>query len=97
WTTFLNQATPVFWGTEKIAQKLDRPIIYLGIDRPQRGYYIMRFEVLETEPKNTPEGYISELHTRRLEQDIRKRPAIWLWTHRRWKHRPPEGSTPDPG
>ncbi|MBX2984124.1 MAG: lysophospholipid acyltransferase family protein [Flavobacteriales bacterium] len=97
WTTFLNQATPVFWGTEKIAQKLDRPIIYLGIDRPQRGHYIMRFEVLETEPKNTPEGYISELHTRRLEQDIRKRPAIWLWTHRRWKHRPPEGSTPDPG
>ena len=34
--------------------------IYLGIDRPQRGHYIMRFEVLETEPKNTPEGYISE-------------------------------------
>ena len=92
WTTFLNQATPVFWGTEKIAQKLDRPIIYLGIDRPQRGQYTMRFELLEANPKNTPEGYISELHTRRLEQDIRKHPSIWLWTHRRWKHSPPEGS-----
>ena len=95
WTTFLNQATPVFWGTEKIAQKLDRPIIYLGIDRPRRGRYTMRFELLEANPKNTPEGYISELHTRRLEQDIRKQPSIWLWTHRRWKHSPPEGSAPN--
>ncbi len=92
WTTFLDQATPVFWGTEKIAQKLNRPIIYLGIDRPQRGRYIMRFELLEANPKNTPEGYISELHTRRLEQDILKHPSIWLWTHRRWKHSLPEES-----
>lgn len=89
WTTFLNQATPVFWGTEKIAQKLDRPIIYLGIDRPRRGNYVMRFELLVADPKNTPEGSITELHTERLEQDIRKRPEIWLWTHRRWKHHPP--------
>ena len=89
WTTFLHQATPVFWGTEKIAQKLDRPIIYLGIDRPRRGHYVMRFEPLVEDPKNTPEGLITELHTKRLEEDIRSRPEIWLWTHRRWKHTPP--------
>ncbi len=89
WTTFLHQATPVFWGTEKIAQKLDRPIIYLGIDRPRRGHYVMRFEPLVADPKNTPEGLISQLHTKRLEEDIRSRPEIWLWTHRRWKHTPP--------
>lgn len=89
WTTFLNQATPVFWGTEKIAQKLDRPVVYLGIDRPRRGHYRMRFSLLVAEARGTPEGGITELHTRRLEQDIRMRPEIWLWTHRRWKHRPP--------
>ncbi|MCL4282448.1 MAG: lysophospholipid acyltransferase family protein [Flavobacteriales bacterium] len=89
WTTFLNQDTPVFWGTETIARKLGYPVIYLGIDRPRRGHYHMRFELLEAEPANTPEGDISERHTRRLEQDIRSRPAIWLWTHRRWKHRRP--------
>ena len=89
WTTFLHQATPVFRGTETIAKKLDLPIIYLGIDRPHRGRYVMRFELLLDDPKGTSEGAISELHTRRLEADIRKRPAIWLWTHRRWKHRPP--------
>lgn len=89
WTTFLNQATPVFWGTESIARKMDRPVIYLGIDRPRRGHYTMRFELLEPRPAQTAEGEISERHTKRLEEDIHRRPAIWLWTHRRWKHRPP--------
>lgn len=86
WTSFLEQDTPVFWGTEKIAAKLGYPIVYVGIDRPRRGHYLMRFEELVGDPKGLPEGAISELHTRRLEQDIRRRPAIWLWTHRRWKH-----------
>lgn len=93
WTTFLHQATPVFRGTGTIAKKLDRPVIYLGIDRPSRGRYVMRFELLVPEPGNTTAEHISELHTRRLEADIRRRPAIWLWTHRRWKHRPPELNT----
>ncbi len=89
WTRFLHQATPVFRGTEKIARKLGHPVIYTGIDRPRRGRYIMRFELLEARPKMTPEGWISEQYTRRLEQDIREHPGIWLWTHRRWKHKPP--------
>lgn len=93
WTTFLHQDTPVFRGTETIAKKLDLPIIYLGIDRPRRGCYVMRFELLMADPKGTTEGSISELHTKRLEADIRKRPAIWLWTHRRWKHQPPGPKT----
>jgi KDO2-lipid IV(A) lauroyltransferase len=92
WTTFLHQDTPVFWGTESIARKMNRPIVYVGIDRPRRGHYLMRFELLVADPGNTAEGVISELHTRRLEEDIRKRPAIWLWTHRRWKHQRPENS-----
>lgn len=86
WTLFLHQDTPVFWGTENIARKLDRPVIYLGIDQTRRGHYAMRFELLEAEPAHTAEGEISERHTKRLEQSIRSHPAIWLWTHRRWKH-----------
>jgi Kdo2-lipid IVA lauroyltransferase/acyltransferase len=91
WTTFLNQDTPVFWGTEKIAAKLGYPIVYVGLDRPRRGHYLMRFEELVPDPTGLAEGAISEIHTRRLEQDIRRRPEIWLWTHRRWKHRRPSG------
>lgn len=89
WTTFLNQDTPVFWGTEKIAQKLNFPIVYVTVNRVRRGHYDVSAEMLVREPKHTREGEITELHTRRLEQDIMRQPEIWLWSHRRWKHKRP--------
>lgn len=87
WTTFLNQDTPVFPGTEKIAQKFKYPVIYLSIKRPKRGKYTMECELLVEKPELTSENEISELHTKRLEKDIIENPEIWLWTHRRWKHK----------
>ena len=42
---------------------------------------------MDTHPKNTQEGEISELHTKKLEKDIMAQPEIWLWSHRRWKHK----------
>lgn len=96
WTTFLNQPTPVFRGTGALAKRLDRPVVYVGMDRPRRGHYTMRFEDLLPEPARMEEEAINQAHVQRLEQDIRRRPAIWLWTHRRWKHRPPPNFS-DPG
>jgi len=86
WTTFLNQDTPVFQGTEKIARKLNYPVIYVTLKRKKRGYYTMDAKVLTDNPQDTSEGEISALHTARLEKDIQEQPEIWLWTHRRWKH-----------
>ena len=90
WTTFLNQDTPVFTGTAKISSKLNYPIIYVSVIRLRRGYYQIESELLIEQPALLSEDEISELHTRRLEQDIRSRPEFWLWTHRRWKHKRPE-------
>ena len=87
WTTFLHQKTPVFWGTERIAKKLDYPIIYMTIKRLKRGYYKIYTEMLIESPRKTSEGEISEAHTRKLEKDIIEQPEIWLWSHRRWKHK----------
>lgn len=90
WTTFLEQDTPVFNGTEKIARKLGYPVIYVSVERTARGRYTLGFEELCTDPAATPPGTITERFTRRLEDDIRRRPEYWLWSHRRWKHaRPP--------
>jgi KDO2-lipid IV(A) lauroyltransferase len=89
WMDFLGQDTPVFMGTEALARKLDMPVVYICITRPKRGYYRMEMETLVPEPGTTREGEITEIHTRRLEADIRRSPELWLWTHRRWKHRRP--------
>jgi Kdo2-lipid IVA lauroyltransferase/acyltransferase len=87
WTTFLNQDTPVFTGTGVIAKKLGYPVIYLSIQQSRRGHYEMRAEVLVHDPKSMSENDINQLHTDRLQRDIRQKPDLWLWTHRRWKHR----------
>ena len=89
WTKFLNQDTPVFLGTEKIAQKLNLPVVYVTVNRKKRGFYEVNSEILVSDSKNTREGEISELHTKKLEADIHKQPEIWLWSHRRWKHQRP--------
>lgn len=87
WMTFLNQETPVFKGTELIARKINYPIIYGSVKRLRRGYYEVSVEVLVEQPKQTEEGFITETHTRRLERDIIARPEVWIWSHRRWKHK----------
>lgn len=89
WMEFLNQDTPVFTGTEKLAKKLKYPIIYISVKRPKRGYYAIESELLFEHPAETAQGDISEAHTRRLEKDIQEQPEIWLWSHRRWKHQRP--------
>jgi Kdo2-lipid IVA lauroyltransferase/acyltransferase len=87
WTTFLNQDTPVFKGTEMISRKVNYTVVYATVKRVKRGYYEMFAEVLCENPKGTSDGEISELHTRKLEKDIREQPEVWLWSHRRWKHK----------
>jgi KDO2-lipid IV(A) lauroyltransferase len=86
WTTFLHQDTAVFTGPEKLAVKFNYPVVYMNVQRRQRGYYAVYPELLFAEPKNTVPGEISEAFTKRLEKEILNDPAIWLWSHRRWKH-----------
>lgn len=90
WTRFLNQDTPVFTGTETIARKLNYPVVFASVKRIRRGYYRIYAETLFETPTLTTDGEISEAHTKKLEQEIRQQPEIWLWSHRRWKHKKPE-------
>lgn len=88
WMQFLNQDTPVFLGAERIATKMKRLVLFVSVQRIKRGYY--RISVNEEDildPSNYTSGGLTEAHTKKLEDDIRKQPETWLWTHRRWKHK----------
>jgi Kdo2-lipid IVA lauroyltransferase/acyltransferase len=87
WTQFLNQDTPVFLGTEKIAKALDLAVFYVHVSKVKRGFYELRLELITDNPKNTSEFEITEKHVHLLEQDIILQPEIWLWSHRRWKYK----------
>ncbi|WP_317897546.1 lysophospholipid acyltransferase family protein [Aurantibacillus circumpalustris] len=87
WTNFLNQDTPVFNGTEKLAKKFNYPVVYLNIKKVKRGYYDLSTTIITENPQDHPVGEITELHTKHLEKNIREQPYTWLWSHRRWKHK----------
>lgn len=87
WMNFLQQDTPVFMGTEKIAKKVKYPIVFVSVKRLTRGYYTFSAELLPLPPNADAEGTITELHTKKLEADILSQPEIWLWAHKRWKHK----------
>jgi len=89
WTTFLNQDTPVYMGTEKVASKYDMAVVFFDIQKIKRGYYNLNIELLFERTADLPEHLITETHVRRLEQQIIEKPEFWIWSHRRWKHKKP--------
>ena len=89
WTTFLNQDTPVYTGTEKIASKYNMAVVFFHIQKVKRGHYNLDVELLLDQTAGLPEHVITEAHVRRLEEIIREKPEYWLWSHRRWKHKRP--------
>lgn len=86
WTTFLNQDTPVFLGTEKIARKLNQPVFFCNMRKVKRGFYEVELELLTNTPLQTKPFEITEMHVHALERLINEAPEYWLWSHRRWKH-----------
>lgn len=87
-TKFMNQDTPVFLGVEKLARITQDVVVYCHINHFKRGYYECNFETLFEEPQFTSEKEITETYTRKLEETIRMKPELWLWSHRRWKYTP---------
>lgn len=87
WTNFLNQETAILTGGERIARKLDLPVIFVDTKKIKRGYYTVDMKLMTDNPKETPEFWITEQYTRLMERCILRDPAYWLWTHKRWKHK----------
>lgn len=87
WTTFLNRETAILTGPERIARKLNLPVIFLDTKKIKRGYYTVDMELITKTPKETPEFWITEQYARMMENCILRDPSFWLWTHKRWKHK----------
>jgi KDO2-lipid IV(A) lauroyltransferase len=89
WSTWLNQETAFFTGTERIAGLTKYPVVFIGMKKLRRGYYEIRFENLAEPPYIKNDHTILDRYIVKTEKQIRERPGEWLWSHRRWKHRRP--------
>lgn len=87
WFRFLNQDTIFFDGGEKLALRCRLPVYFVKMDRLSRGRYEMSFEPIYDGEEEVAENEITERYVRLLESEIRRRPELWIWSHRRWKHK----------
>lgn len=91
WLRFLNQDTGVQFGAEKHAKEFDTAVVYGAITKKKRGYYNTDFVQLFEDVKGLEYGAVIESFSATLEEKIKENPQYYLWTHRRWKHKLPEG------
>lgn len=81
---FLNHDTYFAYGTEEIGRKTKADFFYLEMNRPKRGYYEINLH--KVIPEETNESYpFTREFWKLFEKTIQRNPAIWLWSHNRWK------------
>ncbi|MGM9839150.1 MAG: lysophospholipid acyltransferase family protein [Sodaliphilus sp.] len=84
-TRFLNHPTDFINGTEALARKLDMTVLYFDIRKIKRGHYECVITPMFEHAKNEPKDAITLRYAEMLESFIHRDPALWMWTHNRWK------------
>ena len=100
WLPFLNHPeTPVFTGSERIIEHTKQVPFYCEMSRPKRGYYVCEFKemTLLAQPKTSSSGDkkaagegstadfpLTRMYMKMLEENIRRHPEYYLWSHDRW-------------
>lgn len=80
WIDFLGRPTLWFNGVDKLRSRFDFDFYYQQVI-PHDDYYEVKYIKIDGEdPLLT--------YVRLLEEDVRKFPEYWLWSHNRWKNQP---------
>lgn len=82
--TFLNQPTVGMLGGFALAVKLGFAVLYMRQERAGRGHYRLTYEVITENASGQDPEELMRKYFSMLEADIRKDPANWLWSHKRW-------------
>jgi Kdo2-lipid IVA lauroyltransferase/acyltransferase len=83
---FLNRPAYFFEGGEFMAKKMDLPVFFGAMSKVKRGHYRFDFSKIAEPPFDTAKPHsITDEFCRRLEENIRHQPDLYLWSHKRWK------------
>ncbi len=93
WVDFLGQRTAFIQGPEVIARTLGCAVFFARIALVRRNFYHVEFLQLWDGEEALKEGEITTRYAAALEENIRLAPQLWLWSHRRWKHKFAETGT----
>jgi KDO2-lipid IV(A) lauroyltransferase len=89
WWIFLNQPTSFFTAAAKIAVSQNLPMVFSGMLKDRRGYYTGYFVEIGRPPYTAEsEVELTTRYIRLVEENVRRQPSAYLWSHRRWRRQP---------
>ncbi|MFN8308598.1 MAG: hypothetical protein U0T73_01425 [Chitinophagales bacterium] len=86
WRQFLNQDTNFMTGPARFCKAHDAAFIYVQILQTERMKYRIHPILLSESPQRFSEEQLTDMFVEELTNQIKKSPADWLWSHKRWKH-----------
>ncbi|MDP3774845.1 MAG: hypothetical protein Q8Q85_11325 [Gemmatimonadales bacterium] len=92
WVPFFGRPTKTPEGPGLFAARSGAPVVFGAMIAEPGGRFRLSVDVLDEEPRGETREVIERIATRyraRLEQEIRKAPEQYLWTHRLWRRKPP--------
>lgn len=84
--TFLGRPTAFISGTERLAAKLGMAAVYWDTEKISRGHYKITCRLIAADAAAEPHGKVTRAYAAMLQESIERNPAIWLWSHNRWKN-----------
>ncbi len=87
WIDFLGQDTVFYEGGAKLALMMKFPVYFVYQKQIGRGRYRFAYHLIHDGEEPIEAYEITRRYVRRLEEEIRRNPHLWLWTHKRWKHK----------
>lgn len=84
-TTFLHHPTAMITGTETLARRMGMAAIYWDMHKLSRGHYKISIRLIAENVADTEPMSVTDTYTRLLQANIEREPALWLWSHKRWK------------
>lgn len=84
WYNMLNQKTAFYQSVNFIPKFTNSIVYFASMKRESRGCYSVKFDQISKPPYNKKTEILSD-YVQKIESLIKKRPAEWLWSHKRWK------------
>jgi KDO2-lipid IV(A) lauroyltransferase len=85
WLPFFGKMTPFVKGPEKGARNNHTAVFYAHFYKVKRGYYRSDIEFITDNPESYPEGELTKLLVKKIEDSVKEKPSGYLWSHKRWK------------
>lgn len=87
WSEFMGIKVPIHTGAEMLSKRYDMAYVVWTSRRLRRGYYEIEFELITQEPKKFDDYQLTDRFLEITEKSIRENPSVYLWSHKRFKHR----------